>query len=173
MLKTISWGDFIKIMSPQYYVLLVTSDGKRTNLTGISWFSIVSWEPPMAIVSIRDTRFGYKLLQKNHEFVICIPSEEQQEAAIMCGKMSGSKVDKVKQGNFRLLQATKIRVPLIDKSTACIECQVNMEIPAGDHRIILADIVECHGDFDKIRHIYTTAYSTFYALDFSGVPEKG
>lgn len=39
MLKKIDWEDFIKISSPQYYVLLVTLAENRVNLTGISSYT--------------------------------------------------------------------------------------------------------------------------------------
>jgi len=168
MLKRISWNEFIKIASPQYYVLFVTSAKEKINLTGISWYTIVSWEPPMVIVSIRDSRYGYELVKENPEFVICFPSEQQMRSAIMCGKKTGRNVDKVTEGKFELIPATKVKVPLIAKSTACIECKVNKEIVAGDHIIIVGDVLECHGDFDIPKHVYTTGYTDFYVLDHKG-----
>ncbi|OGF68048.1 MAG: hypothetical protein A2Y62_09380 [Candidatus Fischerbacteria bacterium RBG_13_37_8] len=171
MLEKIKWNDFIKIISPQYYVLFVTSDGTNTNLTGISWFTIVSWDPPMVIISIRNSRYGYELVKKNPEFVVCFPSEEQIVPAEMCGRKSGRDVDKVAEGKFELLPAAKVKVPLIADSTACLECVLKNEVIAGDHVILLAEVVECHGDFNLAKHVYTTGYTEFYSLDYSG-PES-
>ncbi len=168
MLNKIRWEEFIKIVSPQYYVLFVTSYNDRVNLTGISWYTIVSWEPPMIMVSIRNSRYGYELVKKNPEFVICFPSEVLKQSAIMCGKKTGRETDKVKEGGFKLIPANKIKVPLIADSTACIECKLKNEVVAGDHIILIADVLECHGDFDLIKHVYTTAYTDFYVLDFEG-----
>lgn len=168
MLKKIKWNEFIKLVSPQYYVLFVTSSGDKVNLTGISWYTIVSWEPPMVMISIRESRYGYGLVKENPEFVVCFPSEKQMSSAILCGKKSGRFVDKVKEGKFELIPATKIKVPLIGGSTACLECKVNNEVPAGDHMILLGDVLECHGDFELAKHVYTTGYTEFYVLDHSG-----
>jgi flavin reductase (DIM6/NTAB) family NADH-FMN oxidoreductase RutF len=168
MLEKIDWEEFIKISSPQYYVLLVTSAENKVNLTGISWFSIVSWEPPMVMFSIGEARFGYELLKKNPEFVISFPSKKQEKGAILCGHKSGRSTDKVKEGGFRLRKADIVGVPLIDESTACIECRVEKELPVADHVIVVGRVVACHGDFDNPYHIYTTSYTSFYSLDFSG-----
>ncbi len=168
MLKKISWIDFIKISSPQYYVLLVTSAGGHTNLTGISWFSIVSWEPPLLMLSIRNSRYGYELLKENPEFVVCFPAAGQQEAAVMCGQKSGRDVDKVKSGGFELVPATRVSAPLIQGSTACLECLKRNEISVGDHQLVVAEVLACHGDVERTAHVYTTSYNRFYNLDFSG-----
>ena len=170
MLKTISWEDFVKISSPQYYVLLVTSAEGQTNITGISWFSIVSWSPPLVMLSIGGSRYGYELLKKNPEFVICLPAKAQEKSAVLCGQKSGRTSDKVKEGAFTLNTALKIKAPLIENSTACIECRLEKEMAAGDHMLVAAKVLACHGDFDRAAHVYTTSYSEFYALDFTGKP---
>jgi len=165
MLEPISWEEFIKISSPQYYVLLVTSAEGRTNLTGISWFSLVSWTPPLVMLSVRSSRFGYKLLRQNPEFVVALPSADQQAAAAMCGRKSGSRTDKVKEGGFTFQPATKISAPLLAEATACLECRIKNEIEVGDHQLILAEVLACYGDWERSAHVYTTSYERFYSLN--------
>ncbi len=166
MLKEISWQEFVKISSPQYYTLLITSYEKKINLTGISWFSIVSWQPPMIIVSIRSSRYGYELLTKNPDFAIAFPAKKQQTGAISCGQVSGRDTDKLQLTGFSLRPASKINGYLLEEAAAVIECSKANEFSAGDHQLILADVLAMHGDFENSAHIYTTSYTEFYPLSY-------
>ena len=64
-LPEIRWTDAVELASPHPYVLATTVDGDGTpNIIGIGWFTIVSWQPPMACISVAPPRHSYANLEQ-------------------------------------------------------------------------------------------------------------
>jgi flavin reductase (DIM6/NTAB) family NADH-FMN oxidoreductase RutF len=165
MLQRTSWTEFLRASSPHHYLLLVSSVAERINLTGISWFTIVSWEPQLVAVSLRRERYGYELLQENGDFTLAFPAPHQLEQAIRCGRVSGKNSGKVRESGFNFAPAASVRGFILEEAAAALECRFEAEHEAGDHRLIIARVLACQHDPENSAHIYTTGYSEFYSLD--------
>ena len=61
---------------PAFMVSCADKEGNSDIIT-ISYGGIVSANPPMVYISVRDTRYSYPMLKEVNDFVINIPSEDQ------------------------------------------------------------------------------------------------
>ena len=60
-LKELSWDEAVELGSPYNYVLAVTVDNKnKPNIIGLGWWTFVSWNPKMMVISIDKERYILK-----------------------------------------------------------------------------------------------------------------
>jgi flavin reductase (DIM6/NTAB) family NADH-FMN oxidoreductase RutF len=148
--------DFFQISAPIPYALGVTLDvNDNPNIIGLNWFTIVSWSPPMMMISVAFQRYTFECLEHHDEFTLVLPSKKQAKSAWLCGTKSGRSVDKVKEAGFKMIEAKLVQTPLIADATACVECRIVNRVDAGDHRIYIADVVAFHVDSGKPDHLYS------------------
>ncbi len=124
--------------------VLITCKNKETNKTNIitvAWITPVSLNPPILVLSIKPTRFSYKIIKEAREFVVNIPSYNLMKQALFCGSVSGEKVDKFKEAGLRIEKSEKVETPRIKECIAYIECKIREVIKAGDHDLFLADVL--------------------------------
>jgi flavin reductase (DIM6/NTAB) family NADH-FMN oxidoreductase RutF len=172
-LEEIHWTDAVKLASPYPYALLVSmNEEEKPNIMGVGWWSFVSWQPPMLIVSIGFPRYTMECLENHDEFTLCFPSSRQSKGAWVCGKKSGRQVDKIPETGFKMKSSKKVTPPIIDGCTAAFECRIKEKLDAGDHRIYLAEILLIHGDKANPSHIYTIGYSEMIGFGMNLKVEK-
>lgn len=168
-MKEISWNKAIELGSPYPYVLVTTiSDKGRPNIIGISWWTIVSWNPRMMAIVVGLNKQTSRNLEHNKEFVVCFPSEEQVKGAWFCGTVSGKKYDKFKETGFKAVPSKVVRPPIIANSTLAYECQVVSEVKTGDHILYIADVVAIHGSPELAKHLVTIRYDKLISMDYKG-----
>ena len=73
---------------PAFMVSCADKEGNSDIIT-ISYGGIVSANPPMVYISVRDTRYSYPMLKEVNDFVINIPSEDQAKETDYCGITTG------------------------------------------------------------------------------------
>lgn len=168
-MRKMDWNEAIELASPYPYVLATTLDSAgKPNIIGIAWWSFVSWEPPMAIISVGPGRYSHGCLEHCREFGLCLPAEDQAKGAWLCGKVSGRDADKFKETGFGQEPAERIAPPLIADCTVAFECQVTDRMTAGDHTVFLGEIVAIHGSPDRTRHLYSVHYRKLVSIDHEG-----
>lgn len=124
-------------------VALVTSQGKdgKDNIMTIGWFMQTSLNPVLLAISIGRTRFSHSLLADSNEFVLCLPSAMQADAALYCGTHSGRNTDKFAETGLMKIKAKHVRPPLIAGSVACFECKVVDKLQTEDHTIFVGEVL--------------------------------
>jgi flavin reductase (DIM6/NTAB) family NADH-FMN oxidoreductase RutF len=168
-MQNVKWNEALELASPYPYALVTTLDrAHKPNIIGIAWWSFVSWDPPMAIISVGPGRYSHQCLEHCKEFGLCFPAEDQAKGAWLCGKVSGRDTDKFKEAGFDRQPAEKIAPPLIADCTVAFECRVKNQMKAGDHDIFLGEIVGIHGDPKKVRHLYSVHYRKLVSIDHKG-----
>ena len=168
-LKEISWDEAIELGSPYPYVLAVTIDkNNRANIIGLGWWTIVSWNPKMIAISIGKERYSHDCIENCKEFVLCFPSEEQKDAAWLCGKKSGRNTDKFSETELIPIPAKIVKPPLIEGSTVAYECKVVNKIETGDHTLYIGKVVSIHGSPEKTSHLYSIHYKRLISLSYKG-----
>ena len=112
----------------------------------------VSADPPMLAISIRPTRYSYKMIEETKEFVINIPTMDIVKETLFCGRRSGKQYDKFKETGLTPLPAKKVKPPIIKECVAHLECKLHQKITVGDHDILVGEILTAYvneGIFDK------------------------
>ena len=132
-------------------VVLVSCADKRgkKNAITLAWVSKVCAEPPLLAAAIRTTRYSHSIIKETGEFVVNIASQNIAQQALYCGRHSGRDVDKFKATKLTSAAAQKVKVHIIQECIAHIECRLSNEVEAGDHQLIIGDVLiaYCQKDY--------------------------
>lgn len=104
-------------------------DGKLNGLT-VAWFTRVSWEPEMVLISVASTHYSRELLDKSKMFNVCIMGTKAKDTIIYFGSVSGRKENKFEKTKYSL---TENNLPVIEGTIAYLECEKIKEVEVGDH----------------------------------------
>jgi len=106
-------------------LLTVKADGKVNSMT-IGWGTLgIEWGKPLCTVFVRESRFTKTLLDKNPEFTLNIPMDEDcREILKLCGTKSGRNMDKIEALGLTLEESEAVSVPGIRELPLTLECKV-------------------------------------------------
>lgn len=128
--------------------VLVTCRSKsgEDNVFTVAWTGTVCTNPPMAYISVRPSRYSYKMIKETGEFVINLTTEEMAKATDYCGVTSGRDVDKFQRCGLHKEEADEVNVPMLVESPVNIECRVREAHEYGSHTMFVADVICVHAD---------------------------
>ena len=130
-------------------VLVTCVDSKlKPNIITLAWTGTVCSEPPIIALGIRPTRYSYKLIKYQKEFVVNIPTAKILKQSDYCGVTSGKTVNKFSETKLNQEKAIKVKAPLIRECPVNMECILKDVSPLGVHDIFLGEIVQVHVDED-------------------------
>jgi flavin reductase (DIM6/NTAB) family NADH-FMN oxidoreductase RutF len=117
------------------YVVGVCAGGRQNAFTA-AWVMQASCKPPMLALSINPQHSSYALLKAGGGFTVNVLERGHVEMALHFGKpMVGNKLASVGwRGAGR-------GAPILDAAVAWFECELAGEIPAGDHVLVLGQVV--------------------------------
>lgn len=128
-------------LAPVPVVLVSCGDMEHANITTIAWTGILSSEPPLVYVSIRPSRYSYKIIKKTKEFVINIPDENLVWTTDFCGTKSGKDTDKFKEAHLTKEACRLVKAPAIKECPISLECKLKEIKPLGSHDMFIAEVV--------------------------------
>ena len=142
MKKEIFKEAFTPILHPyQATVITTISKSGKPNAIAIAWIIPVSINPPTLAFAIRKSRYSYKLLKENPEFVVNIPTANYKKAVALIGTVSGKNRNKIKEAGLETESAKTVSPPVITNFPAHIECKVRKIIDLGlDHVIVVGEV---------------------------------
>ena len=174
MYQDLTQAQIMEMTAPHGYMLVVVVDREgRPNAMGASWWMFTSMKPLMVAVSVAPSRFTHDILKETKEFILVAPSDEQAEAAWLCGTKSGRNANKFDEAGFEVEMAEDVRVPLILGATVALEARVTEQVTTGDHTLFIGEVVAAHGDAERAHHLFHKG-KTLLALnpDGNGKPVK-
>lgn len=127
-------------------VMVTCGDMQNSNIITVAWTGILNTNPAMVYISVRPTRYSYKLIKENNEFVINLTNKKLTYATDWCGLRTGAKYDKFKEMNLHKEKAQFVRCPLIKESPVAIECKVKDIVPLGSHDMFVAEVLSIDAD---------------------------
>lgn len=130
---------------PAVMVSVTDGDG-NDNIITVAWTGTVCTNPPMVSISVRPSRYSYKMLKDTGEFVINLTTERLAFATDYCGVRSGRDVDKFSELKLTKEKADFVKAPMIGESPVSIECRVKEILELGSHHMFLADVLAVHAD---------------------------
>jgi flavin reductase (DIM6/NTAB) family NADH-FMN oxidoreductase RutF len=129
-------------MIPYGLYVLTTDDGKGTiSAATINWVTQASFAPPLVAVGVKADSHGRKALSTGSTFALCMLGKDQKDAAytffkptvVEGGKLSG-----------QAYHAGTTGAPILDSAIAAIELRVTTIVEAGDHHVVVAEVVDAH-----------------------------
>ena len=125
-------------------VVLVTSGGETPNVMTCNRVASCSAEPPRLCISVRPMRHSHTLIRQSGEFVVNIPSPEQQLLTDYLGVVSGRKENKIEVAGLRLAPARRVKTPLLADCPVNVECVVEREIDLDSHTLFIGLVQAVH-----------------------------
>ena len=133
---------FKDLFYPRQAVLVTASASDKANVTAVEWIMPAGEKPPMVALSLHNTSLTLDLLCTSMEFVVAIPTEKLRDAVLLCGSTSGKFIDKFSEAALTQVKAKRVAAPLILEAAANIECKVLSYTSAGDHTLVVGEVVE-------------------------------
>jgi len=120
------------------------------NVMTAAWLTQVSAKPPLFVVSIRKERYTYEQIRRTGEFAVNFLSIGHADKVDLCGKRSGRHLDKFAAAGLTRKRAERISAVLVGEAFLIYECRVVNEVVAGDHYLLLGEVLVVHrrADFD-------------------------
>jgi flavin reductase (DIM6/NTAB) family NADH-FMN oxidoreductase RutF len=122
-------------------VTLVTCEHEMVpNIIPICWTGVMSSDPPIVYISVRPSRFSYKLIETSRKFVINIPHGDMLETVDLCGKCSGRDTDKFLK--FKLTKSYLIDSypPVVAECKHHLFCDLLEIKELGTHHAFIAEV---------------------------------
>ena len=120
------------------YVITVAYNGEDHGMTA-NWLTQAAFEPPMAVVAIENTAKTIGMIRDSHHFAINLLLAGQRELAGKLGKSSEQSPAKLK--GVKTKPAPVSGTPVLVDALGWVECRVVATLPAGDHTLVLGEIV--------------------------------
>ncbi len=133
---------------PVVLISCLNQETKKPNIITIAWCGVVCSKPPLLSVSIRPSRYSYKLIKDTGDFVVNIPSKNLAKKVDLCGIRSGKDIDKFKEFSLNPIPSSKIHSPMIKECPGNIECILRNVVSLGSHDMFIGEVVAFHVDED-------------------------
>ncbi|MGH2747651.1 MAG: flavin reductase family protein [Actinomycetota bacterium] len=119
-------------------IVTVAVEGTLHGMTA-SAFASVSLEPPLILVCLDKSSRTRELLLEVGTFAVNVLAAHQEEAARAFAQTGKKPFEELPHG-FGSTGA-----PLLEESLAWIECRVERAIEAGDHDVVVGEVIACAG----------------------------
>ncbi len=137
--------DFPRLLNPYPTSLVTCCDAKgKANIVTIAWLIPISYDPPLVSMAIRRDRFSYPLIKATGEFVINVAPFLLEKEALICGRNSGSEVDKFSAANLTPAPARCVHPPIILECGSHLECRLVNEFEVGDHTLLIGEVLAAY-----------------------------
>lgn len=119
---------------------------EKSNIITVAWTGILNTDPATLYISVRPTRYSYKIIKESREFVINLTNKELAKATDWCGVKTGAKVDKFKEMKLHKEKANFVKCPMIKESPVSVECKVKEIKELGSHHMFIAEVLAINAD---------------------------
>ncbi|MGH7569023.1 MAG: flavin reductase family protein [Gemmatimonadales bacterium] len=120
------------------YAVTVARAGEEHGMTA-NWVSQAAFEPPMVVVAVENTSKTIDMIRDAHHFGINVLRQEQRELAGKLGRSSEQAPQKLK--GIKTKPGPAAGTPMLADALGWVECRVVATLPAGDHTLVLGEIV--------------------------------
>src|SRR5262245_31589509 len=123
-----------------YVVTVATVGGGEEHGMTANWVTQAAFEPPMVAVAVENTSKTIGMIRDAHYFGVSLLAAGQRELAGKLGRSSEQAPNKLK--GVRTKPAPVSKTPVLADSLGWIECRAIASLPAGDHTLVLGEVVE-------------------------------
>lgn len=130
--------DLFRRLTNGVYVITASYAGQADGFTA-AWVTQVSFSPLLLMLSVHPEHATWPLIQTSGRFVVNVLRAGQLELARHFGTQSGRDVDKLSR-----VQTTAVgdgAAVVLTDSAAWLACQIDQQVPAGDHVLVIARVV--------------------------------
>ena len=143
-----NFEEVFKHITHGVYIISVNHNGKKNAFTA-AWVMQVSFDPLLICFSINPKHYSYQLLQQGEVCCISVLNNEQYYEA----EHFGNPNIKDKMADFNWFE-TGTGAPALANSIAYFDCRVDHYSDAGDHKIVVCNVIDAAVLNDDLPLIY-------------------
>lgn len=121
------------------YVVAVSRNGEEHAMTA-SWVTQAAFEPPMVVVAVENGSKTIGMIRDAHAFAVSVLASGLRDLAGKLGRSSAQSPHKLK--GVKTKPAPVSKAPVLVDACGWLECRVVATLPAGDHTLVLGEVVE-------------------------------
>jgi flavin reductase (DIM6/NTAB) family NADH-FMN oxidoreductase RutF len=127
---------------PALVVVVTTMHEGITNAAPITWFSPISYDPPLLVISVKKESDTSQNIIENEKFVVqTVPYFLAQKVHNMA-KSYPRNVSELEEQGLEFVKETIISVPRLEQANDWFECDLNMWSSLGkDHYQFVGEVV--------------------------------
>ncbi len=113
------------------------AEGEQANAFTAAWVMQVSFSPVLLALSINPKHYSYQLLKQGKVCSINVLSQQQMAMAAHFGQPGLE--DKMSLGTWEVALSG---APILQESLAYFDCKVSHEVTAGDHQVVICEVIK-------------------------------
>jgi len=135
---------------PYGLYLVGSRRGDDRNLMTLNWATQLSFDPKLVGVSVEDSAWTHELISASAAFSLCLINREDRAVVRKFVKPATLDGEAATLNGFAYRDGPVTGVPVLEQSTAWMECQVRQAVACGQHTLFIGEVVACgfHGDED-------------------------
>ncbi len=114
--------------------------GADISLMTVNWLTQCSFEPPLLVLAVEGDSHSRQVIESSGAFAINLYETGQRELAGSLGRTFNKHPEKIASVLWKPGPLTGS--PLLDTALAWAECKIVSSLPAGDHILFVAEIIE-------------------------------
>jgi len=119
--------------------LITVKDGEEANCFTANWVSQASFEPPMVVFSMENDSRSIGMIRRSGAFVVHVIPEGYRDFAGRMGRSSKQNPNKISEVEWEPGEVTGS--PILKELAGWVECRLVGTLPAGDHTLMLGEVV--------------------------------
>lgn len=124
-----------------YGLFLITcADGDEMNGFTANWITQASFDPPLVVFAMENDTRSLEMIERSKAFAVNLYPTGARELAGQMGRSSAQEPNKMADVAYQPGPVTK--APILQESAGWLECRLVSSTPAGDHTLLLGEVVE-------------------------------
>jgi flavin reductase (DIM6/NTAB) family NADH-FMN oxidoreductase RutF len=114
--------------------------GAEVSIMTANWLTQCSFEPPLLMLAVENDSHSRQVIESSGAFAINLYESGQRELAGSLGRTFSKHPEKI--GDVAWKPGPVTGSPLLASAPAWVECKIVSSLPAGDHILFVAEVVE-------------------------------
>ena len=150
-MKKLSTENAFHLFKPEATVFVIVYDSVLKRPTGmVAGYNMkCSSNPSMLAVALWIKGYTHKVIQKEKEFVVAVPSKAMEKYIPVFGQLHGNEVSKFTKTQIPIHKAKYVKAPLLDEAFLNFECKVIKEVKTGDHILFVGEVLQAYQNEDR------------------------
>jgi flavin reductase (DIM6/NTAB) family NADH-FMN oxidoreductase RutF len=119
---------------------VTAAHGADISMMTANWLTQCSFEPPLLVLAVESDSHSRQVIESGGALALNLYETGQRDLAGSLGRTFAKHPEKIDEAAWKPGPLTGS--PLLDSALAWVECKVVSSMPAGDHILFVAEVVE-------------------------------
>lgn len=122
--------------------------GDELSLMTVNWLTQCSFDPPLLVLAVENDSHSRQVLEASRTFALNVYESGQRDVAGNLGRTFAKHPEKTTDIAWKSGPLTGS--PLLETALGWVECKIVSSLPAGDHMLFVAEVVEAGLNHDGV-----------------------